>query len=50
MPAAVDRYAGVKVVSIAPDNPVRGLPRVQGAYLLFDATTLRLRPFSTASR
>ena len=42
MPAAVDRYAGVKVVSIAPDNPVRGLPRVQGAYLLFDATTLQV--------
>ena len=40
MPAAVDRYAGVKVVSIAPDNPSRGLPRVQGAYLLFGATTL----------
>jgi len=42
MPASVDRYAGVKVVSIAPDNPVRGLPRVQGAYLLFDATTLQV--------
>jgi ornithine cyclodeaminase/alanine dehydrogenase-like protein (mu-crystallin family) len=40
MPAAFDRYAGVKVVSIAPDNPRHGLPRVQGAYLLFDATTL----------
>ena len=40
MPAAVDRYAGVKVVSIAPDNPAHGLPRVQGAYLLFDGTTL----------
>ena len=42
MPAAVDRYAGVKVVSIAPDNPAHGRPRVQGAYLLFDATTLHV--------
>ena len=28
MPASVDRYAGVKVVSIALDNSVRGLFRV----------------------
>ena len=42
MPAADDRHAGVKVVSIAPDNPAHGRPRVQGAYLLFDATTLEI--------
>ncbi|SDL03134.1 ornithine cyclodeaminase family protein [Nonomuraea jiangxiensis] len=45
MPAEVGgpgarRYAGVKVVTIAPDNPGRGLPRIQGTYLLFDGDTL----------
>ncbi|MFB9473969.1 ornithine cyclodeaminase family protein [Nonomuraea salmonea] len=40
MPAATRRYAGVKVVSIAPGNPERGLPRIQGTYLLFDGDTL----------
>ena len=35
--------AGVKVVTVAPDNPTHGLPRVQAAYLLFDAETLGLR-------
>ena len=33
-------YAGVKVVSIAPDNPARGLPRIQGTYLLFHGESL----------
>ncbi|GAA2373224.1 ornithine cyclodeaminase family protein [Nonomuraea africana] len=40
MPAAAGRYAGVKVVSVAPGNPARGLPRIQGVYLLFDGDTL----------
>ncbi|HYQ70183.1 ornithine cyclodeaminase family protein [Actinophytocola sp.] len=40
MPAEWGRYAGMKVVSVAPDNPARGLPRVQGTYLLLDAETL----------
>jgi ornithine cyclodeaminase len=40
MPAATRTYAGVKVVSIAPANPGRGLPRIQGTYLLFDGDTL----------
>ena len=35
--------AGVKVVTIAPDNPIHGLPRIQAAYLLFDQATLALR-------
>ncbi|MCW5732430.1 MAG: ornithine cyclodeaminase family protein [Alphaproteobacteria bacterium] len=30
---------GVKVVSVYPDNPSRGLPSVIGLYLLFDGTT-----------
>lgn len=40
MPAVGRDFAGVKVVSIAPDNPSRGLPRIQGTYLLFDGRTL----------
>lgn len=40
MPSAVPGYAGVKVVTVAPGNPARGLPRVQGAYVLFDGETL----------
>jgi ornithine cyclodeaminase/alanine dehydrogenase-like protein (mu-crystallin family) len=40
MPAEWGRYAGVKVVSVAPDNPARGRPRIQGTYLLLDAATL----------
>jgi ornithine cyclodeaminase len=31
------------VVTVAPDNPGRGLPRIQAAYLLFDQDTLALR-------
>ncbi|EFL28523.1 ornithine cyclodeaminase/mu-crystallin [Streptomyces himastatinicus ATCC 53653] len=33
-------YAGVKMATVAPDNPARGLPRIQGQYLLLDAETL----------
>ncbi|MEV0196831.1 ornithine cyclodeaminase family protein [Nonomuraea sp. NPDC050691] len=40
MPAAAGRYAGVKAVTVAPGNPGRGLPRIQGTYLLFDGATL----------
>ncbi|MEU4835155.1 ornithine cyclodeaminase family protein [Streptosporangium sp. NPDC023615] len=40
MPAESGAHAGVKVVSVAPDNPARGRPRIQGLYLLFDARTL----------
>ncbi|MFI9048387.1 ornithine cyclodeaminase family protein [Streptomyces sp. NPDC053427] len=40
MPAHRSRYTGVKIATVAPDNPAAGLPRVQGQYLLFDAPTL----------
>ncbi|KAB8195093.1 ornithine cyclodeaminase family protein [Nonomuraea phyllanthi] len=40
MPASYGRYAGVKAATVAPGNPERGLPRVQGTYLLFDGETL----------
>ncbi|SFP30714.1 ornithine cyclodeaminase [Geodermatophilus dictyosporus] len=43
MPSEGAAAAGVKVVTVAPDNPARGLPRVQAVYLLFDPGTLALR-------
>ncbi len=36
MPAAAGAAAGVKLVGIQPDNPARGLPIIQGVYVLFD--------------
>lgn len=35
-------HVGIKVATVAPDNPARGLPRVQASYLLFDAESLSL--------
>ena len=43
MPSQTPVAAGVKVATVAPDNPTRGLPRVQATYLLFDRETLALR-------
>jgi ornithine cyclodeaminase len=40
MPAATSRFVGVKLVSVAPDNPSIGLPRIQGVYVLLDAVSL----------
>ncbi len=40
MPSAAGDHAGVKLVTVAPDNPARGLPRIAGVYVLFDTTTL----------
>lgn len=40
MPAEWGRYAGVKVATMAPDNPSVGRPRIQGLYLLLDGETL----------
>lgn len=40
MPSEWGRYAGIKVASVAPDNPARGHPRIQGTYILLDAETL----------
>ncbi len=36
MPAAAGDVAGVKLVGIQPTNPARGLPIIQGVYVLFD--------------
>lgn len=32
-------FLGVKIVSVFPDNPAQGLPRVLGTYLLMDGAT-----------
>jgi ornithine cyclodeaminase/alanine dehydrogenase-like protein (mu-crystallin family) len=40
MPGATPRYAGVKLATVAPGNVDRGLPRIQGVYLLLDGVTL----------
>ena len=43
MPAQTAATAGVKIVTVAPDNPRHDLPRIQAAYLLFDQETLTLQ-------
>ena len=40
MPGEHGGRAGVKVVTVAADNPGAGLPRVQGVYVLMEAATL----------
>ncbi|WP_255637775.1 ornithine cyclodeaminase family protein [Amycolatopsis sp. DSM 110486] len=40
MPAFWGSFAGVKVATVAPGNPARDLPRIQGEYLLLDGATL----------
>jgi ornithine cyclodeaminase len=42
MPSEDATAVGVKAVTVAPGNPALGLPRVHGAYLLYDARTLEL--------
>jgi ornithine cyclodeaminase/alanine dehydrogenase-like protein (mu-crystallin family) len=39
MPAFGDGGVGVKLVTLTPDNPERGLPFIGAVYVLFDATT-----------
>lgn len=41
MPSWSTRAAGVKLVTVTPGNPARGLPLINGSYLLFDRETLR---------
>ena len=43
MPSETPSAVGVKIATVAPGNSARGLPRIQAAYLLFDAETLALR-------
>ncbi|MGZ6544436.1 MAG: ornithine cyclodeaminase family protein [Actinomycetota bacterium] len=39
MPAFGDGGVGVKLVTLTPDNPERGLPFIGGVYVLFNAVT-----------
>jgi ornithine cyclodeaminase/alanine dehydrogenase-like protein (mu-crystallin family) len=39
MPAEAAQGVGVKVATVTPANPDRGLPRIQALYLLLDGTT-----------
>lgn len=43
MPSETASAVGVKVVTVNPGNAARGLPRIQGVYLLHDRETLALR-------
>lgn len=43
MPSVLGDLVGVKIASVAPGNPGRGLPRIQAIYLLLDAATLTPR-------
>jgi ornithine cyclodeaminase/alanine dehydrogenase-like protein (mu-crystallin family) len=40
MPSEAPGHVGIKVTTVAPDNPGRGLPRIQGTYVLHDAESL----------
>lgn len=40
MPSSWADAAGVKLATVAPANPERGLPRIQGVYVLFEGATL----------
>jgi ornithine cyclodeaminase len=40
MPSETPHSVGVKVLSVAPDNPLRGRERIQALYVLMDAETL----------
>jgi ornithine cyclodeaminase/alanine dehydrogenase-like protein (mu-crystallin family) len=40
MPAVGPQGAGVKLVTVTPPNPERGLPLIQGVYVLFAPVTL----------
>lgn len=43
MPSEIGRWVGVKLVGVSTDNAERGLPRILGQYLMYEASTLRLR-------
>ncbi|MDP5226530.1 MULTISPECIES: ornithine cyclodeaminase family protein [Arthrobacter] len=40
MPASGARYSGVKALTVAPNNPARGLEKIQGVYVLYSSDTL----------
>ncbi|MDN5617894.1 MAG: ornithine cyclodeaminase family protein [Kocuria sp.] len=40
MPSEFGDYAGIKILTLGPDNPRKGAPLIQGSYILFDSDTL----------
>ncbi|QIM18195.1 ornithine cyclodeaminase family protein [Leucobacter coleopterorum] len=40
MPAQGGAFSGVKALTIAPENPARGLEKIQGLYVLYSSDTL----------
>lgn len=40
MPAVSEGYTGLKVVTLAPENPAKGEEKIQGVYLLFNSANL----------
>lgn len=40
MPAQGGAFSGVKALTVAPENPARGLEKIQGLYLLYSSDTL----------
>lgn len=40
MPAQGHRFSGLKALTVAPQNPARGLEKIQGLYILLDSRTL----------
>lgn len=40
MPAQGPEYSGLKALTVAPENPAKGLEKIQGVYILFSSDTL----------
>ncbi len=40
MPAQSARFTGLKALTMAPNNPARGLEKIQGVYVLYSSDTL----------
>ncbi len=49
MPSTLSAWTGVKVASVSPGNPERGLPRIQAVYVLLDTATLTARALMEGS-
>lgn len=39
MPAQGGRYSGLKALTVAPENPARGLEKIQGLYIVYSSDT-----------
>jgi ornithine cyclodeaminase len=45
MPATSAEGSGIKILTIAPNNPALNQPRIQGVYILFDKVNLSISSF-----